>query len=83
MNKIRIVNKIIIKIKVIFYTIIKIITKKELIIDGTGTILTPGDEGRNCRGNGTHYNWRNKVIECCCDECDYMMCCIKENNMLK
>ena len=41
-----------------------------MIIDITGTILMPGNEGRDCPGNGEHPG-----VECCCDECDYMMCC--------
>ena len=44
-----------------------------MIIDVTGTILVPGNEGKDCPGNGT-----NPEIECCCDECDYMMCCFDE-----
>ena len=41
-----------------------------MIIDVSGTILTPGNKGRDCLGNGLHGD-----VECCCDECDYMMCC--------
>lgn len=41
-----------------------------MIIDITGTILIPGNQGRDCPGNGTHPD-----KECCCDECDYMVCC--------
>ena len=43
-----------------------------MIIDITGTVLTPGNIGRDCLGNGTHPG-----IECCCDECDYMRCCVE------
>lgn len=32
-------RKIIIKVKIVFYSIIKMVTKKRMIIDGTGTIL--------------------------------------------
>lgn len=42
-----------------------------MIIDITGTILTPGNNGDDCLGNGEH-----EGIECCCDECDYMLCCL-------
>ena len=42
-----------------------------MIIDVTGTILIPGNDGRDCPGNGLHPG-----IECCCDECDYYLCCI-------
>ena len=41
-----------------------------MIIDITGTILIPGNKGRDCPGNGEHPG-----IECCCNECDYMLCC--------
>ena len=41
-----------------------------MIIDVTGTILTPGNQGKACLGNGEYPG-----IECCCDECDYLMCC--------
>ena len=37
-----------------FYKAFCFITRKKLIIDVTGTILTPGNEGRGCRGNGEH-----------------------------
>ena len=43
-----------------------------MIIDITGTILTPGNYGNDCLGNGEH-----EGIECCCDECDYMLCCFE------
>ena len=42
-----------------------------MIIDITGTILTPGNFGNDCLGSGEH-----EGIECCCDECDYMLCCL-------
>ncbi|MBR2883405.1 MAG: hypothetical protein IKB93_01310 [Clostridia bacterium] len=37
--------------------------------------LMPGNEGKDCPGNGEH-----KWIECQCDECDYLMCCLPEYN---
>ena len=43
----------------------------DLIVDITGTILIPGNQGNDCPGNGT-----NPEIECCCDGCDYMLCCL-------
>ena len=42
-----------------------------MIIDVTGTILIPGNGGKDCPGNGEYPD-----IECCCDECDYMLCCL-------
>ena len=44
-----------------------------MIVDVTGIILTPGNGGRDCLGNGEFPG-----IECCCDECDYMLCCLAE-----
>ncbi len=49
-----------------------------MIIDITGTILTPGKNGHECLGNGTY-----EGIECACDECDYMMCCIESHDPAK
>lgn len=43
-----------------------------MIIDITGTILTPGDSGNHCLGNGNH-----PLYPCCCDECDYFICCME------
>jgi len=40
--------------------------------------LTPGNNGENCRFNGNCKNIFGKTIECCCDECDYLMCCLPE-----
>lgn len=45
-----------------------------MIIDITGTVLTPGNRGKNCLGNGLHPDW-----ECCCDECNYMLCCLESH----
>ena len=46
-----------------------------MIIDITGTALIPGNNGRDCPGNG-----ENPGIECCCDECDYLLCCTEFHN---
>lgn len=42
-----------------------------MITDITGTTLTPGNSGKDCPGNGEYAD-----IECCCDECDYTLCCL-------
>ena len=42
-------------------------------IDVTGVELTPG-EPDVCLGNGAH------GFECCCDECDYMLCCLETHD---
>lgn len=44
-----------------------------MIKDISGIILIPGNKGADCPGNGLHPG-----IECCCDECDYMVCCFAE-----
>lgn len=46
-----------------------------MILDGTGMELIPGNGGKDCPGNGTRG-------ECCCDECDYLMCCFDETQPL-
>lgn len=40
--------------------------------------LIPGNGGVNCPYNGEHTDEYGKIIECQCDECDYLMCCIEE-----
>ena len=45
-----------------------------MIIDVTGTILTPSNGGKDCFGNGEHI----ELIACCCDECDYYLDCFPE-----
>ena len=64
-------------IKRVFYKAIQKLTQKKMIIDVTGTLLTPGNSGKNCKGNGTHLNLFGKLIPCCCDECSYLMCCLE------
>jgi len=49
-----------------------------MIKDVTGIILTPGNRGENCKGNGKHFTIMKKQIECCCNECDYLMCCLDD-----
>ena len=44
-----------------------------MIVDVTGIELIPGNQGKDCPGNG-----RNPIIECCCNECDYFLCCMDE-----
>ena len=46
-----------------------------MIIDITGTELIPGNCGYDCPGNGLMPG-----VECCCDECDYMMCCLETHD---
>ena len=47
-----------------------------MIIDVTGTVLIPGNGGEDCPGNGNHHNTEG-IVECCCEECDYRLCCLR------
>lgn len=49
-----------------------------MIIDVTGIALTPGNEGKNCIGNGEHMDKNGNVIDCCCDECSHYLECFSE-----
>ena len=48
----------------------------EKILDPTGVELTPGNMSI-CLGNGEHLDNEGNTIECCCDECDYLILCFK------
>lgn len=52
-----------------------------MIIDITNIELTPGNCGRDCLGNGEHIDNNGNLIECCCDECSYMLCCLDDYDM--
>lgn len=42
-----------------------------MITDITGITLIPGNLGKDCAWNG-----ERNGIECCCEECDYLVCCM-------
>ena len=46
-----------------------------MIIDVTGIPLVPGNWGKDCPGS-----WEYAGLNCCCDECDYMLCCLGTHN---
>ena len=46
-----------------------------MVLDTTGAILVPGNLGKDCPCNG-----KNPATECCCDECDYMLCCLESHD---
>ena len=46
-----------------------------MIIDVTGITLIPGNSGNECPGN-----WEFAGLNCCCDECDDMMCCLENHD---
>lgn len=48
-----------------------------MILDVTGIELWPGMKGINCPGNGEYVDENGNKIECCCDACDYIMCCLE------
>lgn len=48
-----------------------------MIIDVTGIVLTPGNGGKECLGDGEHLDKEGNRIECCCDECDYLQYCLE------
>ena len=50
-----------------------------MIIDVTGIELIPGNQGKNCPGNGLHRDPWGQSIECCCDECNYALCCTESH----
>ncbi len=51
-----------------------------MIIDVTRTVLIPGNLGKDCPGNGETKDQNGKIVECCCDECDYMLCCLETHD---
>ena len=56
--------------------------KNEKIIAVSGVELTPGNLSA-CLGNGEHINEEGSPIECCCDECDYLMLCLENEDKSK
>lgn len=48
-----------------------------------GVTLSPGNLGNDCIYNGLHKDIFGRTIECCCDECNFLLCCIPENNKNK
>lgn len=49
-------------------------------MDSTGVLLTPSERGEKCLGNGKCVDADGNEIECCCDECDYLMYCFPDND---
>ena len=46
-----------------------------VITDVTGIELTPGHNGDFYKGSGKHIDKNGVLSDCCCDECDYAICC--------
>lgn len=51
-----------------------------MIMDVTGIELIPGCQGKHCPGNGIHRDSQGQLLECCCEECDYYMCCSESHS---
>ena len=51
-----------------------------MIIDITGIELTPSRNGKRCLGNGEHHDKYGYPLECCCNECDYYICCFDKHS---
>ena len=49
-----------------------------MIIDVTGIPLIPGNRGKDCPGS-----WEYAGLDCCCNECDYMMCCLDTHDTME
>ncbi len=48
--------------------------EEKKVFDITGVELT-SEKPEECLGNGKHYDKNGELIECCCDECDYLVMC--------
>lgn len=53
-----------------------------MFTDITGIPLIPGNRGCHCPGNGTTPDENGNTIECCCEECDYMLECFSEYDIV-
>ncbi len=54
-----------------------------MIIDCTGVVLTPGNNGEGCLGDGEHYDENGELIEICCENCDYFLCRYPDERIIK
>jgi len=46
-----------------------------MTVEITKAGMIPGNHGKDGPGNGKHRDENGNVIECCCDECDYLSRC--------
>lgn len=49
-----------------------------MILDVTGVYLVPSHDGKECPENGTYKDSEGCVIECCCEECSFFLCCFDD-----
>lgn len=54
-----------------------------MIKDISGIFLTQGNYGKDCLGNGEHFDNFGKLINCCCDECNCLICCLFGTNCIE
>ncbi len=54
-----------------------------MFIDVTGVKLIPGNNGDNCPGNGETFDENGELIGMCCDECNFLMCCLPGHDKKK
>ncbi len=69
--------RMMIECKELYCKFARLVTKEEYVVDITGTILHPSENGEKCKGNGLHKDLFGRTIECCCDECSYFLACYK------
>lgn len=50
-----------------------------MFLDIPDNLLFPGNKGKNCIGNGEHKNKYGVLIDCCCENCNYFLCCYEDN----
>ena len=54
-----------------------------MIKDINEIVVISGNKGKDCPCNGEHTDERGVLIECRCDECDHLICCITERRSEK
>ena len=52
--------------------------RSNMILDVTGVYLVPSHDGKECPENGTYKDSEGCVIECCCEECSFFLCCFDD-----
>lgn len=57
-------------LRILLPVYLRIFYPEPILDPTTGTMLQPSYHGQDCPGNGAHPD-----VECCCDECDYLMAC--------
>ncbi|MBQ7836365.1 MAG: hypothetical protein IJ389_03835 [Clostridia bacterium] len=50
-----------------------------MITDVAKLSISPGNKGEDCIGNGNYIDEKGNMIEYCCDECEFLLCCVVDN----